>query len=202
VHARLRVRDLLIASWETGSDKLRRVLPAGLDPTAIGGRYLASLAAFRVEGGRLGRAPVLPYSQLNVRAYTTWKEEPAVFFVAARVTAGGLAGVLVGAPFRYARLRVGRGLVRARGLGVSLRYEVGETADPGLLGRHELGLFESDGLRLIRLGRAATEWRRAEVVEPARADFLVALGFEPGPEPELLYAERASFETEVPPAAA
>jgi hypothetical protein len=199
VRATLHVRDLVIASWETGRESVRKTLPAGLEPAEVDGRFLVSIVAFHVQRGRLGRLPVLPFAQLNVRSYVTWKREAAVFFVGARVTAGGLPGRLLGAPYRQARLRVGPGRVRAPGLGVSLRFRPGEAADPGALGRHELGLFENGGLRALRIHRGDADWRRAEAIEPCRADFLVALGLEPRGESELVYADRASFEAEVPP---
>jgi hypothetical protein len=199
VQATLRVRDLVIASWETSRESIRSVLPAALEPAEVNGRLLVSIVAFHVRGGRLGRLPILPFTQLNVRTYVTWKEEPAVFFVGARVTTGGLAGRVLGAPYRQARLRVNGGSARAAGLGVSLRFRAGDPVDPGPLGRHELGLFENGGLRALRIRRGEAAWRRAEVIEPARSDFLVALGLEPLGEPELLFTARASFETEVPP---
>jgi hypothetical protein len=195
----IRVRDLVIASWETSRESIRNALPAGLEPAVIDGRLLVSIVAFHVQGGRLGRVPILPFAQLNIRTYVTWREEPAVFFVGTRVTTGGIPGRALGAPYRQARLRVREGSVRADGLGVSLQFRVAGPADPGPLGRHELGLFENGGLRAFRIHRGDAHWRRAEVIEPARADFLVALGFEPRGEPELLYAAHASFETEVPP---
>lgn len=199
MQASLRVRDLVIASWETDPRSIERSLPAGIEPVDVNGRSLVSLVGFHVQGGRLGRLPVLPYSQLNVRTYVRWKEEPAVFFVAARTTAGGLPGALLRAPFRYARVRIRAGTIRAPGLGISLRYRATESVEPGPLGRHELGLFDSDGLLAFRIRRGDVAWQRALLIEPARADFLVALGFEPRGDPELLYAERTSFETEVPP---
>jgi hypothetical protein len=189
----------MVASWETSRENVRNVLPDGLEPTEVDGRLLVSLVAFRVRGGSIGRLPILPFTQLNVRTYLTWREEPAVFFVGTRVTAGGLPGRVLGVPYRQARLRVDGGSVRAAGLGVSLRFRVAGPADPGPFGRHELGLFEQDGLRAFRIQRGEAEWRRAEAVEPARADFLVALGLEPRGEPELLYSEHASFEAKVPP---
>jgi Uncharacterized conserved protein (COG2071) len=199
VQATLRVRDLVIASWETSPESVRKALPAGLEPTEVDGRFLVSIVAFHVQGGRLGRLPILPFAQLNVRTYVNWKEEPAVFFVGTRVTTGGVPGRALGAPYRQARLRVREGNVRADGLGVSLRFRVAGPADPGPLGRHELGLFENGGLRAFRIQRGEAGWRRAEVTEPARVDFLVALGLESRGEPELLYAAQTSFETKVPP---
>jgi hypothetical protein len=198
VQATLHARDLVIASWEASRESVRNVLPAGLEPTEVDGRLLVSIVAFHVQGGRLGRLPILPFAQLNVRTYVNWREEPAVFFVGTRVTTGGVPGRVLGAPYRQARLRVREGSVRADGLGVSLRFRVAGPADPGPLGRHELGLFENDGLRAFRIQRGDSEWRRAEAIEPARGDFLVALGLEPRGEPELLYAAQASFETKVP----
>jgi hypothetical protein len=199
VQATLRVRDLVIASWETSREGVRNALPVGLEPSDVDGRFLVSLVAFHVQGGRLGRVPILPFAQLNVRTYVSWRKEPAVFFLGSRVTTGGLPGRALGAPYRQARLRVTEGSLRAAGLGVSLRYRVDGPADPGPLGRHELGLFENDGLRAFRIRRSEAEWRRAEAIEPARVDFVVALGLEPRGKPELLYAAQASFETEVPP---
>ena len=198
MQASLRVRDLLIASWETGEDDLRAVLPRGLEPMPLDERFLVSLAAFRVEGGRAGRYPVPPYSQLNVRAYVSHLAKPAVFFVASRVTAGGLPAVLLGAPFRYGRMRVREGNVSAPGRGVQIRYRAGEPTEPGLFGKYELGLFENDGLRELRIDRGETAWQRGEALEPPKADFLVALGFHPRGEPELVYAARSSFGFEVP----
>jgi hypothetical protein len=165
----------------------------------VDGRLLVSIVAFHVQGGRLGRVPILPFAQLNVRTYVNWREEPAVFFLGTRVTTGGLLGRALGAPYRLARVRVREGSVRAAGLGVSLRFRVEGPADPGPLGRHELGLFENGGLRAFRIRRGDAEWRSAEAIEPARVDFLIALGFEPRGEPELLYAARGSFETKVRP---
>lgn len=199
VRANLRVRDLLIASWTAERRAVERALPEGLEPADIEGRFLVSLVSFRVEGGRLGRLPVLPYSQLNARTYATWRGEPAVFFLASRVTAPGLPGRALGAPFRLARILLHAGSIRAPGLGLSLAYRPGEPAEVGLLGRHELGLFEARGLRAIRIARGPAEWVKAETAEPSNADFLLALGFEPRGEPELLYCARTEFKSEVPP---
>ena len=198
MQAILRARNLLIASWEADGESVARSLPAQMEPAEVDGRFLVSVVSFAVQGGRVGRLPVLPYAQLNVRTYVRWDDEPAVYFLAARVTALGLPGVLLGAPFRHARLRVRTGSVQAGGLGVSLRYRLGDAAEPGALGRHELGVFENDGLRVFRIRRTETSWRGAIPTEPVRADFLVALGFALRGDPELLYAERTAFETEMP----
>jgi hypothetical protein len=199
VRVTLRVRDLLIASWPAERRGIERALPEGLEPAEVDGRLLVSLVSFRVEGGRLGRLPVLPYSQLNARTYTSWSSEPAVFFLASRVTALGLPGRALGAPFQLARILVRSGSIRAPGLGLSLAYRVGEPAEVGSLGRHELGLFEARGLKAIRITRGAAEWGRAEPVEPVKADFLVALGFEPRGKPKLLYCARTEFAADIPP---
>jgi hypothetical protein len=188
------VRDLVIASWEADVERIRAALPVQLEPLPLDGRFLVSLVGFHVAGGRLGRLPLLPFSQLNARTYVSLRDEPATFFLGSRVTAGGLPGRLLGAPYRQARLRVRGGLLRAPGLGVSLHFGLGQEVDPGSLGRHDLGLFENNGLRSFRIRRGEAEWRRGELVEPARADFLVALGIEPCGEPELVYTARTVFE--------
>jgi Uncharacterized conserved protein (COG2071) len=200
VQASLRVRDLVIASWETDRDNVRDVLPQGIEAAEVDGRLLVSLVAFHVEGGRLGRLPVLPFSQLNARTYVTCEGEPAVFFVASRVTIGGLPGRLLGAPYKQARLRVGPGVVEAPGLGVLLSFRLADGTEPGPLGKHELGLFEKGGLRSFRIRRGEAEWRRAELSEPPRVDFLVGVGLPSHGEPRLLYTPRTVFEAEVPPA--
>jgi hypothetical protein len=196
VRIRLNVRNLLLASWETDRESVERAAPPGAEPAEVDGRYLVSVVSFQVRGGRVGRLPVLPFSQLNLRTYVVWKGEPAVLFRASRVTPGGLPGLLLGAPYRSARVRARRGELRASGLGVDIRYEPGGSADPGELGRHELGIFESGGLRAIRITRGPAEWTGAELLAPAKAHMLLGSGFAPGGEPDLVYTPETWFETE------
>jgi hypothetical protein len=196
VQASLRVRDLLVASWETDRESLEKAVPGRLELVPVDGRFLVSLVGFRVEGGRVGRFPVFPFAQLNVRTQVRWRDEQAVFFIAARVTSAGLPGVLLGAPLRYARLDVREGCVEAPGRGISISYRVAADLDPGP--QPEIGLYENDGLREFRISRRETVWQRAELVTPAELDFLVALGFHPRGEPELIYAARSSLAFEVP----
>ncbi|MGH2995641.1 MAG: DUF2071 domain-containing protein, partial [Gaiellaceae bacterium] len=174
------VRDLVLASWETDAERVARTLPPGLEPAEVDGRHLVTLAALRYQGGRLGRLPVPPFSQLNVRAYVEWEGEPAVVFLMTRVTAPGMGGALLGAPYRPARLRVRPGSVQAPGLGVSVPYERKgpRGSGPGALGRHELGIFEAAGLRAVRIRRGQAEWEDAAPAGPVRADPLLALGFD------------------------
>jgi hypothetical protein len=196
VRIRLDVQNLLLASWETDRKAVERVVPAGVEPAEVDGRYLVSLVSFHVRRGRVGSLPALPFSQLNVRTYVTWKNEPAVLFLASRVTFGGLPGLLLGAPYRSARLRVQPGYLRAPGLGVDIRYRSGAEADPGALGRHELGIFEGSGLKAIRIERGPAAWQSAELVAPAVAHVLLGYGFAPRGEPQLVYAPETSFQTE------
>jgi hypothetical protein len=198
VRIRLDVENLVIASWETTREAVERVAPLGTAPATVAGRYLVSVVSFRVRSGRAGRLPVVPFTQLNVRTYVTWEDEPAVHFLAARVTPGGYGGVLLGAPYKLARLRARPGVIRAPGLGLSLRYRPAEAADPGEIGRHELGIFESGGVRSIRITRGEAHWQAAELLEPPRADILLGYGFVPRGEPDLLYTARVSFETDPP----
>ncbi len=195
---RLEIRDLLLASWETDQESVGRALPAQLEPADVEGRFLVTAVCLRARGGRLGRLPVPPFSQLNVRTYCTWDGEPAVFFVRSHVTPLGMGGALLGAPYRPSLLRFRKGFVSAPGLGFSLRYELAGEAEPGLLGRHELGIFEAAGLRAFRVQRGPASWCAAEPVGEGVSDVLLALGFDVHGRPELLYALETSFETDVP----
>ena len=195
----LRVRDLLLASWEADPERIVRALPPGLAPAPVEGRHLVTIAALRYTGGRLGRLPVVPFSQLNVRAYVEHEGEPAVVFLLARVTLPGMAAALLGAPYRPARLRVAPGRAEAPGLGVSIAYEPRGPHDPSPLAAHELGLYEAAGLRSFRIRRGPAVWQRADPVGAVRADPLVALGFDVSAPPSLLYAAKAAFEAQVPP---
>jgi hypothetical protein len=226
---RHRVRDLVLASWETEPERVARVLPAGLEPATVDGRHLVTVAALRWAGGRLGPLPVPRFSQVNVRVYArqagrsqardthpvpggrvqgsdpgTWPEgtgggETAVVFLALRVTPLGMGGALLGFPVRPTRARVREGLAVAKGLGVELPYEVGGPAPPSELGEHELGLFQAAGVRAFRVRRGEAAWREAQPLGPVRADPLLALGFPVEGPPELRYAATASFEAELPP---
>jgi uncharacterized protein YqjF (DUF2071 family) len=196
---RHRVRDLVLASWETDAERVARVLPGGLEPATVDGRHLVTIAALRWDGGRLGRVPVPHFSQLNVRVYARRRGEVAVVFLAIRVTALGMGGALLGLPVRLARVRVREGGVRSSGFGVELRYERRGPAEPSELGTHEIGLIEAAGLRELRVRRGEATWEDAVAVGPVRADPLAALGFELETPPEIRYAAEASFEADLPP---
>ena len=196
---RNRVRDLVLASWETDGEHVARVLPAGLEPATVDGRHLVTIAALRWDGGRLGVLPVPHFTQVNVRVYARHRGETAVVFLALRVGVLGMGGALVGIPVRPTRARVREGIVAAKGFGVDLRYDRRGPAASSELGSHELGLFEAAGLRELRVRRGEATWEKAVPLEPVRADPLLALGFSLADPPELLYAPRASFEVELPP---
>lgn len=176
-----RIRDLLVVSWSIAREDAERLLPPGLEPATVDGRYLISLVAMRQEARPRHR-------QINIRTYVQDDGSDAVYFLLTRVTVPGLVGVLLGAPYGAARIAVERGRVEAPGLGVSLRYRVGEETSPGPIGVHERGLFGRSRLRAVRITRAPTVWRRAELDAPLRADPIVSYGF-PVEEPKLLYAE-------------
>ena len=167
------------------------------------GEHLASVVAVRFRGGGLGRLPVLPFSQLNLRTYVEADGEPAVLFLRSYVTPGGLAGILFGAPFRpAARVRVREDAVRAPGAGIDRRFRPGGVTDPGDLGRHEVGLYEAAGLRRFRVERGPAEWRSAEPVGDPRADGLLAVGLDVSGPPRIALAGETWFETDVPPSGA
>ena len=200
------VRHLVLASWEVSPGQVARNLPRGLEPALVDGRSaLVSIVGFRNEDVRLGGRRVPSFSQLNVRTYVTREGEPAVFFLSLRVTPPGLGGVLFGAPFRPARVRVREGTVRAPGLGISLQYRVsgGSPAVPGFetgpLGTHDVGYFEAAGLRRLVAEHEPFAWQGAELVSPPRLDPVLALGFDAREPDSLLYAASTGFRAELPP---
>ncbi len=185
----LRTRDLVVVSWPIARDDAERLLPAGLEPATVDGRFLISLVAMRHEG-------TPRYRQINIRTYVAHEGEEAVYFLVTRVTGPGLVGALLGAPFAPSRIAVGPGLVEAPGLGVSLRYRIGDETDPGTIGRHEIGIFGRTRLRTIRIRRGAAVWRRAVAEGHVRADPVAVYGFNPDEPADLLYAEQAQLELE------
>jgi len=189
VRVSFRTRDLVVVSWPIAREDAARILPAGLEPATVDGRYLVSLVAMRHEAS-------LRYRQLNIRTYVQHESEDAVYFLVTRVTLPGLVGTLMGAPFAPSRIAVERGRVEAPGLGVSLRYRVGEDTDPGPVGRHELGIYGRSRLKAIRIKRGPAVWQRAELEGPVRADPLVVYGFDPGERADVLYTEQAPLELE------
>lgn len=195
----LDVQRLVIASWKADRESVARLLYPGLEPRTVEGEYLVSVVGLVNAGGRIGRMPVLPFSQLNVRTYVSYRGEPAVYFLRTYVSWAGMGAALFGAPHRPARLRLEEGRAEAPGIGLALRYRLGEPGAPGELGRHELGLFEAAGLRGFRIRRGSAEWVRGTPVEKPRADVLLALGFDVTDEPTLFYTAHTSFETDVPP---
>ncbi len=187
-----RTRDLVVVSWPIAREDAERLLPPSLEPSAVEGRYLISIVAMRHEGR-------LRYGQLNIRTYVEHAGEQAVYFLVTRVTAPGLVGVLMGAPFAPSRISVACGAVEAPGLGVSLRYEVGDETDPGPIGRHELGIYGQSRLKAIRIRRDPAVWRRASLHEPLRVDPLVVYGFKPDTHADVLYSDGALLELQSRP---
>jgi len=196
----VRIGHLLIASWPAERDRLARHLPRVLEPTTVDGAYLVSLVGFRYERAGTGALPLPRLCQLNMRTYALYRDEPAVVFLRAYLTSMGFPAAVVGRPFGVVRGGVGPGSVEAPALGVRLRYQAQDPCDAGMLGRHELGIFQHRGrLHVFRIHRAPAEWRCAIPLEETVAGAVVAFGVDPRQAPNLLYAERASFTADLPP---
>ncbi len=195
----LNVPELVLASWKTDRESVARAVHPAVEPTTVGGDYLVSLVGLRVGGGRVGRLPIVPFSQLNVRTYVAFGGERAVFFLRSYVSLAGLGGALLGAPFRVARIRLRPGRVETPGAGVSLAYRAAGLGAPGEIAAHEVGLYEAAGLRSFTVERGPVEWYRADPAGEPRADVLPALGFDVSGDPQIFYGRGASFELDVPP---
>ncbi|MFL5980071.1 MAG: DUF2071 domain-containing protein, partial [Gaiellaceae bacterium] len=59
VRVSFRTRDLVVVSWPIARDDAERLVPRGLEPSALDGRYLISVVAMRHEG-------TLRYGQINI----------------------------------------------------------------------------------------------------------------------------------------
>jgi Uncharacterized conserved protein (COG2071) len=189
VRVTFRTRDLVVVSWPIARDDAERLLPPTLEPSPVEGHYLISVVAMRHEGR-------VRYGQINIRTYVEHEGEQAVYFLVARVTVPGLVGVLMGAPFAPSRISVARGVVEAPGLGISMRYDVGEEGDPGPIGRHELGIYGRTRLRTIRIRREPAVWNRATLEAPVRVDPLVVYGLDAGVDADVLYCAAAVLQLE------
>ncbi len=194
----LAVRRLLVATWEVDAKSAAHALPVGVEPARVDGKHLVSLFVLRVQRSRVRRLPVPGFSQLNVGTYVRFRGEPAVFFLLGRVTPGGLGAVALGLPYAPARLGFEEGAVDAPGIGVSIRYDEDQPAEPGPVERAELGLVEMGTLRAFRIRHADVSWARARLVDEPRLDVLLALGFDLEAPISLLYAREALFEVELP----
>lgn len=199
------VRDLLAATWHVPAEAVASALPPGPQPAlAEDGRALLSLVALRNTEVRAGRWRAPSFAQLGLRTYVTLDGQPALFLFAVRVTAAGLGGAFLGMPLRPARIRVRRGEALARGAGVRLRYRtIGRASSVPVaggtpLGAHEVALLVSAGLRRLVSWHEPCVWDEAELLEPALAEPVLALGFDVGEPDSLLYAAQTRFALELP----
>jgi len=200
------VRDLLAATWHVPVETVSRALPPGPRPAlAEDGRALVSLVALRNTDVRAGRWRAPSFAQLGVRTYVTLGAEPALFLLSVRVTPAGLGGAFFGMPLRPVRIRVRRGEALARGAGVRLRYRtIGQArsvpaAGGTPLGVHATALLVSAGLRRLVSSHEPCSWEEAELLEPALAEPVLALGFDVRQPDSLLYAAETRFTLELPP---
>jgi hypothetical protein len=200
------VRDLVVATWRVPAASVAPALPGGVE-LALGddGKALVSLVGLRNADVRLGARRAPSFSQLNVRTYVTLAGAPALFLLAIRVSLVGVGGIAFGMPLRPIRLRVSAGSVVAKGAGVRLRYRaIGEAravpaAGGTALGVHDVALLVSAGLRRLASSHEPFAWQEAELLEPALAEPVLALGFDVGEPDSLLYAAATRFSLDLPP---
>lgn len=200
------MRDLLLATWEVEPARVRARLPAGFEPIVAGGAALVSVACFRNGIARLGPLPVPPYAEVDVRTFVVDPGgAPAVFVFAFFVPAVGFAAAPFGVPVRVARIRVARGSVSARGLGLSARYEVGGAAELGeraaALGPREAAYWWKGGrLRRLAGGSHGAVWHEAEAAEDSRFGPAAQVGLDPRRPDFMVAAERAELRASLPAA--
>src|SRR5262249_38071897 len=106
--------DLLFAHWEVPVEKMRELVPRGLEIDTFEGRAWIGGVPFRMWGVRLRGTPALPgfsaFPELNVRTYVTANDKPGVWFFsldAANQIAVEVARVWFHLPYFFARMRLG-----------------------------------------------------------------------------------------------
>ena len=196
-------RDFFVATWEVDPEAVARALPDGLEPALSDrGGGLVAVAAYRNVSVRLDGRRTPSFSQVDVRAAVLRDGAAGVLFLSLRVTAGGLGGVLFGAPYRPSSITVREGLVRSRGLGLDFRYTPGAPAEtaPRVVGpgTETLGYYVAAGVRRIELQHDAFDWRHADLTADVRAEPVLALGFDVGGPPRVAYAASTAFRVQLP----
>lgn len=107
--------DVLIAHWRVPAERLRPLLPGGLELEERDGSAWLGLLGFTSRDLRAqGTLPVpgVSYPQLNVRTYVRAGGRPGVWFLGQSVgsrVAAGAARRLFGLPVRHARMTLRRG---------------------------------------------------------------------------------------------
>ena len=104
--------DLLFAHWEVAVEKMRGLVPPGLEIDTFEGRAWIGVVPFRMSGVRLRGTPALPglsaFPELNVRTYVKAEGKPGVWFFsldAANQVAVEVARACFHLPYFFARMR-------------------------------------------------------------------------------------------------
>jgi uncharacterized protein YqjF (DUF2071 family) len=109
-------RDLTFLHWEVDPARVAPLLPPGTRPDLHEGRTYVGLVPFRMVGVTLGRGPTLPYVgtflETNVRLYSVDETgRRGVVFLSLdtdRAVVVPAVRALIGAPYRWARMRFDR----------------------------------------------------------------------------------------------
>ena len=103
--------DLLFAHWPVESDRVRRLLPAGVEPDVRDGAAWLAIVAFVMVGTRFPEAPrwaaMRPIPELNVRTYVRVDDVPGVWFLSLDASSPFFATVgrhLYGLRYHVARM--------------------------------------------------------------------------------------------------
>lgn len=107
-----RWRDLLFAHWEVPRERLRALVPAGLELDTFEGRAFVGLVPFTMRDVRMRPLPVgLDLHETNVRTYVRRDGRPGVWFfsldAASRLAVLG-ARALFHLPYHFARMSLRR----------------------------------------------------------------------------------------------
>jgi uncharacterized protein YqjF (DUF2071 family) len=99
---------VLFAHWPVREERLRPLVPAGLELDTFEGRAWIGVVALRIVGSRLRGGPPAPaFPELNVRTYATAGGLPGVVFLSLDAASAAMVAVgrhLYGLPYLRARM--------------------------------------------------------------------------------------------------
>jgi uncharacterized protein YqjF (DUF2071 family) len=144
--------DLLFCHWPVAPERLRTLVPDGLDLDLFDGRAWISLTPFEARGTRVRGAlppPVLSrFPELNVRTYVTFGGRPGIWFLSLDA-ASVLAVVAARALYRLPYFRADMAIDRA-GAWIGYRSDRGDPR--GAPARFDARYRASGGVRLAEPG--------------------------------------------------
>lgn len=105
-------RDVLFLHWPVSIDKIKPLIPAPFKLDTFDGKAWISIILFQAKNSRLRGMPSLfsypNFSQVNVRTYVTFDDEPGIYFLSIDANSSlavMLAKNMLGLPYQQATIK-------------------------------------------------------------------------------------------------